>query len=35
MALARAAKFSRFVICGGISQYNAVDRQGPKVGSMN
>jgi len=30
MALARAAKFSRFVICGGISQYNAVDRQGPK-----
>ncbi|KAK0725459.1 hypothetical protein B0H67DRAFT_481832 [Lasiosphaeris hirsuta] len=30
MALARANKFSRFVICGGISQYNKTEPQGPK-----
>ncbi|KAK3346824.1 hypothetical protein B0T25DRAFT_484934 [Lasiosphaeria hispida] len=30
MALARANKFSRFVICGGISQYNTAEPQGPK-----
>ncbi|OLN91673.1 putative NADP-dependent oxidoreductase YfmJ [Colletotrichum chlorophyti] len=30
MALARAKEFSRFVICGGISQYNTSNPQGPK-----
>lgn len=30
MALARANKGARFVMCGGISQYNAKDKQGPK-----
>jgi NADPH-dependent curcumin reductase CurA len=31
MALARANKFARFVMCGGISQYNAKEVVGPKV----
>ncbi|WDK13136.1 zinc-binding dehydrogenase [Colletotrichum graminicola] len=31
MALARAKEFSRFVMCGGISQYNSATPQGPKV----
>ncbi|KAK3937155.1 hypothetical protein QBC46DRAFT_268177 [Diplogelasinospora grovesii] len=31
MALGRANKFARFVMCGGISQYNAETKQGPKV----
>lgn len=35
MALARAATFSRFVICGGISQYNEVEKKGPKVCSAS
>ncbi|KAK1635824.1 zinc-binding dehydrogenase [Colletotrichum phormii] len=30
MALARAKEFSRFVMCGGISQYNSATPQGPK-----
>ncbi|KAK1753049.1 hypothetical protein QBC47DRAFT_51272 [Echria macrotheca] len=30
MALAQANKFSRFVICGGISQYNEKEKKGPK-----
>jgi len=30
LALSRAKKGARFVICGGISQYNEVDKQGPK-----
>ncbi|KAK5661782.1 hypothetical protein OQA88_9883 [Cercophora sp. LCS_1] len=30
LALARANKFARFVICGGISQYNEVEKKGPK-----
>ncbi|KAK0649358.1 hypothetical protein B0T16DRAFT_325146 [Cercophora newfieldiana] len=29
LALARANMFSRFVICGGISQYNAKEKKGP------
>jgi NADPH-dependent curcumin reductase CurA len=29
MNLARAKEFSRFVMCGGISQYNTADRKGP------
>lgn len=29
MALGRAAKFARFVMCGGISQYNTRKLQGP------
>ncbi|KAK3305853.1 uncharacterized protein B0T15DRAFT_212481 [Chaetomium strumarium] len=29
MALGRAKAFSRFVMCGGISQYNAVSKSGP------
>lgn len=31
MALARANTFSRFVMCGGISQYNAATKSGPTV----
>jgi NADPH-dependent curcumin reductase CurA len=31
MALARANKNARFVICGGISQYNEKEKKGPKV----
>jgi hypothetical protein len=31
MALSRANKFARFVICGGISNYNATEVQGIKV----
>ena len=31
MALARAKAHATFVMCGGISQYNATDVQGPKV----
>ena len=31
MALARANKNARFVICGGISQYNEKEKRGPKV----
>jgi NADPH-dependent curcumin reductase CurA len=30
MALARAKPFARFVICGGISQYNTKEAKGPK-----
>ena len=30
LALSRAKPHSRFVICGGISQYNAANPQGPK-----
>lgn len=30
LALARAKPFSRFVICGAISQYNAKEKVGPK-----
>ncbi|GKT55995.1 NADP-dependent leukotriene B4 12-hydroxydehydrogenase [Colletotrichum tofieldiae] len=30
LALARAKEFSRFVMCGGISQYNSATPQGPK-----
>jgi NADPH-dependent curcumin reductase CurA len=30
MALARANKFSRFVMCGAISQYNSTNPQGPR-----
>lgn len=33
LALARAQKFSRFVMCGGISTYNAAD--GAAVGPKN
>ncbi|KAF2810856.1 NAD(P)-binding protein [Mytilinidion resinicola] len=29
LALTRAKKDARFVICGGISQYNAVEKKGP------
>lgn len=29
MALGRANAFSRFVMCGGISQYNAESKSGP------
>jgi NADPH-dependent curcumin reductase CurA len=31
MALGRAKPFARFVMCGGISQYNTKDVRGPKV----
>ncbi len=31
MALGRANAFSRFVMCGGISQYNAQSKSGPSV----
>ncbi|KAK1844233.1 NADP-dependent leukotriene b4 12-hydroxydehydrogenase [Colletotrichum chrysophilum] len=31
MALARAKEHSRFVMCGGISQYNSATPQGPRV----
>ncbi len=31
MALGRANAFSRFVMCGGISQYNAQSKSGPTV----
>lgn len=31
MALGRANTFSRFVMCGGISQYNAESKSGPTV----
>lgn len=31
MALQQAKEFSRFVMCGAISQYNATDPKGPKV----
>ncbi|KAK1829363.1 hypothetical protein QBC39DRAFT_135027 [Podospora conica] len=30
MGLARANKFARFVMCGGISQYNEKEKKGPK-----
>ncbi|KAL2416611.1 Prostaglandin reductase 1 [Exophiala dermatitidis] len=30
MALARAKPHARFVMCGGISQYNSANQQGPK-----
>lgn len=30
LALGQAKPFSRFVLCGGISQYNATDVKGPK-----
>ncbi|KAJ9659527.1 hypothetical protein H2198_003103 [Neophaeococcomyces mojaviensis] len=30
LALSRAAPFARFVMCGGISQYNAAVQKGPK-----
>jgi NADPH-dependent curcumin reductase CurA len=30
MALARAKPFARFVMCGGVSQYNSKDIRGPK-----
>ncbi|KAG8412489.1 hypothetical protein J3459_015953 [Metarhizium acridum] len=30
MCLARAKEHSRFVMCGGISQYNSADPVGPK-----
>jgi NADPH-dependent curcumin reductase CurA len=33
MALGRANTFSRFVMCGGISQYNAETKSGPSVSS--
>jgi hypothetical protein len=33
MALGRANAFSRFVMCGGISQYNAESKSGPTVSS--
>ncbi|KAK3984239.1 putative NADP-dependent oxidoreductase [Cladorrhinum sp. PSN332] len=29
LVLSRANKFARFVICGGISQYNSTEHQGP------
>lgn len=35
MALARATRGARFVMCGGISQYNAEHKQGPKVGGYS
>ncbi|PKS07153.1 hypothetical protein jhhlp_005753 [Lomentospora prolificans] len=31
MALGQAKPFSRFVMCGGISQYNTTNVQGPKI----
>ena len=31
MAMGRANAFSRFVMCGGISQYNATTKSGPTV----
>ena len=31
MALGRANEFARFVMCGGISQYNVAEARGPKV----
>lgn len=31
MALGRAKTFARFVMCGGISQYNAETKSGPTV----
>jgi NADPH-dependent curcumin reductase CurA len=31
MGLARANKFARFVMCGGISQYNEKEKKGPRV----
>jgi len=34
MALARAKEFARFVMCGGISQYNSASPQGPKVRTL-
>ena len=30
LALSRAAPFARFVMCGGISQYNEAVQKGPK-----
>jgi NADPH-dependent curcumin reductase CurA len=35
MALGRANKFARFVMCGGISQYNAEERSGPMRNFFN
>lgn len=32
MALSRANKNARFVMCGAISQYNSKDPKGPRVG---
>ena len=31
MALGRANTYARFVMCGGISQYNAESKSGPTV----
>lgn len=31
MALSRANKNARFVMCGAISQYNSKDPKGPRV----
>lgn len=35
MALGRAAAFSRFVMCGAISQYNSETKQGPSANFFN
>ncbi|KAL2117387.1 hypothetical protein VTJ04DRAFT_7047 [Mycothermus thermophilus] len=35
MALARANTFARFVMCGGISQYNSADKSGPTKAFFN
>jgi NADPH-dependent curcumin reductase CurA len=35
LALSRAKKGARFVICGGISQYNEVEKKGPAVSSLH
>ncbi|KAK4178566.1 putative NADP-dependent oxidoreductase [Triangularia setosa] len=35
LAMARAAQFSRFVMCGGISQYNSEDKKGPGASFFN
>lgn len=35
MALGRANAFSRFVMCGGISQYNAENKSGPMVSKQD
>lgn len=35
MAMGRANMFARFVMCGGISQYNAETKSGPTVSTCN
>ncbi|KAK4642521.1 hypothetical protein QC761_509660 [Podospora bellae-mahoneyi] len=35
MVMARAAQFSRFVMCGGISQYNSAEKKGPGASFFN